>query len=321
MTAPTAASLIATLGQPLAQPAAPPPAPTTVEVARFSLDSWVTAHRSSFISHTIVTHNVAAVLSEGVLRATEELFRIKGSVTVSAKGGIKVDLFSDAIVEAALGDYRVRLQEYWKQVTDFQYVNGSFRQSKCAMNSKKVMRVIIELAFDEYFKEKKSSKNFTRFFHSVWIYLDKKEPHLVKVAKAFRDYLGKDGHMSSSFPVTIRMHLSEVGLWENRYHTIRFVENGVSWAHGSVVVLRGNPQNALCVRAVADPTVGSEVELPNPVRNAGRYATLNLKDKDTLILGTRKELKAFRVLYPNLYYFEELSDEQRLLFGLPVRKK
>lgn len=96
-------------------------------------------------------------------------------------------------------------------------------------------------------------------------------------------------------------------------------KNGISWAYGNTVVLRGKTENiSTYSRSVK---AGRELLLLTPWQNKGEFFRLPLAQEDTLILGPRQVLEPhvarLRELNAQYVFIESLSIEQNDFFSTP----
>jgi hypothetical protein len=89
---------------------------------------------------------------------------------------------------------------------------------------------------------------------------------------------------------------------------IRTAPNSIRWEYGKCVVLRGNPNN------IISEHVKGECILLRPWENEGEYFNLELAEKDTLLIGPKKDLEPYaeQLKQKNVKfaYLESFSKEQ-----------
>lgn len=103
---------------------------------------------------------------------------------------------------------------------------------------------------------------------------------------------------------------------------IRMMKNKIAWNYGKVVVLTGFTSENAKQQVIRDEKAQccGEIFTPQPWLNNGEFFTFDLKkNEDILILGPRVLLGKYQDQgYSNLVFSEDLTEEQKKFFNVPL---
>jgi len=141
---------------------------------------------------------------------------------------------------------------------------------------------------------------------------------------------------------------NEIMCWPSlpNHLSVRWNAVAVTWNKGNVVVLRGNPKETLSDYQEQPFKTGHFVELKAPLENNGEFYSLDLDQKDTIMIGPRDRLKPHvtqehraikesipQEIFPpvlsgivadyarkiKIFYIEDMSQDQLTFFKLPAQ--
>lgn len=117
---------------------------------------------------------------------------------------------------------------------------------------------------------------------------------------------------------------------------VRTCYNGIMWQYGEVAVLRGNPEKLLSIinksnddsdmqKSLSEVQLaaGYEAFLLQPFENGGKFLSLDLSDKDTIVIGPQAILSAYLEKMPSVrtVFFEDMNEKQLEFFKVKPLKQ